>query len=125
MALTGPYATEAEAIAVCTGSVPCDDEPCYDGPTGPLNGNPEIDIDLDGVTVKLTYGGGVWSGTEGGFTWELTCVAGVFTLYKKDGGGDVVKSGTAISQACDPAFELVFDSADMGTTADVTAVLTP
>lgn len=121
MALLGPYATEAEAIAVCA-----DFEPCCDGVGEPLDGHPDIEMVVDGGpfagTHTLVWTVSKWVGTFGVspvYRWELSCAAGVWTLTLFE--DDVqIRTDTYELLDCDP-FALTFDAAEFSADSPVTA----
>lgn len=110
MALTGPYDTEAEALAACAS--------CCDGAGQTLEAHPALDLAVDAGHVSLAWGGASYAGG----VWTLTCAAGVWTLAEGDGEGGTLHTGTATAQACDP-FGLVFDGDDFARGADLTVVI--
>jgi hypothetical protein len=129
VALIGPYATEAEAIAACAEFIP--GSPCCDGDGESLEAHPDIELVVSGGTYNGTHTL-IWDGSsnwlsvpavvgEDTYYWRLYCTEGVWTLvlYVND-----VPVGTETDEPedCDP-LALSFTGATFGAEAPVTAAV--
>lgn len=111
----------------CEEDPACDDEPCFDGPGGPLAGHPDQSLTVvDGTwagTFTLAWAGSYWTGMgeSAAIEWRLSCAGGVWTLERRR-FGVLVATGTATAASCDP-YGLVFAPMGGGGSSDITAEL--
>lgn len=127
MALTGPYATQALALAACA-----DYAPCCDTPGNTLADHPDLELVVSGGTYAGTYTL-AWDGTNyivtflvGGETlhlWRLNCSGGTWTLSLYEGEGTtLLASETSTNGVCDP-FSLSFSQTNFGADSPLTVAV--